>query len=517
MNQRKMVGHVARVAVLGFLVGCSAIVDAEIAPGGIGAQCKSSSECQGGVCNPSGLCVSLCNSNADCPATTECFASQCQKPLKVGAMWVGVSSGGEGWTLTHEEGIQFAASKLPYMTWIKKENIVTPDEVNAAIDDFVAQGVNVVVANSFSQREATLAKAEQYPNVKFLVAQAYKTNGRNADTFAAHGEQGWWVAGKVAGQKTRDSDTHRLGYIGSFITPEVVRHIAAFYLGAKSVDPQAKLEVQWMGFWSDLNSTAQFEYVAPPGAPDAGRKTTYYYEQYLTRLLIDHGAVVIGHGADNQRSVKLIEDLKIPNIWSISNDNPNAYKALVPQPDGQSLPTGAPLASCLGSPYWNWGPLYADMFDQIHRGTWVPNSRNDAMSTDTANAVVGFNLNPTVGIDEPAVRGFLTDIATRGWQAIYTGPYATSGQRDKEDDGTIDPDQTVAAGASIDDKEYERMCWFPEGIVERVPSDSTDPSTERQARVPDEVFNSDPVWAAKRAEMERAAFPGLPMVCNKNR
>src|SRR5690606_939148 len=125
MKDRTILGHTLRVATLGALVvGCSAIVDAEIAPGGVGARCAQSSDCHAGTCNADGLCVSNCSSDSDCPETTACFAGQCQRPLKVGAIWVGVSSGGEGWTLTHDEGMRYAAEKLPYMSWVKKENVV---------------------------------------------------------------------------------------------------------------------------------------------------------------------------------------------------------------------------------------------------------------------------------------------------------------------------------------------------------------------------------------------------------
>lgn len=521
MDKRDLAPRALDLRIFAALIlvgGCSVIVDTTIAPGGVGARCASSSDCQAGICNADSLCATTCRVNADCPETTACFVGQCQKPLKVGAMWVGVSSGGEGWTLTHEEGMAVAAQRLPWVSWVKRENIVSNDDIKKTIDELVAEGVNVVIANSFSQRDATLEKATQYPDVKFLVAQSYKSNGKNADSYAAHGEQGWWVAGKVAGSKTLSSKTHRLGYVGSFITPETVRHISAFYLGAKSVDPKVTLEVQWMGFWSDLSRGAQFPYKPPPGAPDEGQEKVYFYEQLLTRRLIDHGAVVIGHGADNQRSVKLVEDLHIPDVFSISNDNPNAYKALAAQPNGELLPTGAPLSTCLGSPYWNWGPLYEDLFRQIHAGSWSPTaSRNDPMKADLESSVVGFHLNPSVGLDDPVVRGFINEAATKGWQQIYAGPYVTTGQRDKDGDGAVDPNQEVTTGDTLTEDEYSRMCWFPEGIVERVPEDSMDPASERPARVPDQSFETDPERALKRDEMTKAAFPGLSFDCNKNR
>lgn len=162
-----------------------------------------------------------------------------------------------------------------------------------------------------------------------------------------------------------------------------VRHISAFLLGARSVDKDVTLEVQWMGFWSDISAAPQFTYTDKA----TGSTTKYFYEQLLTRRLIDHGAVVIGHGADNQRVVKLIEDLAIPGVWSVSNDNANAYEALAPQPGGDVLPTGEPLKTCLGSPYWNWGnfPSTSICSSRLHASTWSPTgARNYPMTSDNA-------------------------------------------------------------------------------------------------------------------------------------
>ncbi len=502
---------------------CSALVDSDIAPGGIGAACSQPSDCHAGTCDAGGLCTADCSSNAECPAPTQCFARACQRPLRVAAMWVGVAAGGEGWTLTHEQGMRDAAAGLPYLSWSKKENVVGDEAIGQAIDEFVAGGADVVIANSFSQRDATLKKADAYPNVKFLVCQGYSSNGRNADSYGAHGEQPWWVAGQVAGTKTLGlGGAHRIGFVGSFITPESVRHVAAFYLGAKSVDPKVTLEVQWMGFWSDLSKGAQFDYTVKAGhegrGETAGETKRYFYEQLLARRLIDHGATVVGHGADNQRVVKLVEDLALPGVYSVSNDNANAYRALAAQPDGDSLPTGEPLATCLGSPYWNWGPQYATIFGEMHRNTWDPSlGRIAPMTADPATSVVGFNVNPAAGVDGSVVKGFLNDIAAKGWQSIYQGPYDTTGQRDRDGDGAPDPTQAVAADDTLDDDEYPRMCWFPAGIVERVPADSDDPATEAPALVPDARFETDPRREAQRAEMTTAAFPGLSFDCNKNR
>jgi simple sugar transport system substrate-binding protein len=509
---------VALVAVA--VAGCSIIVRSDARPRGIGATCASTSECQAGTCD-NGVCVATCASNTDCPAPSMCFSGKCQVPLKVGALWVGVVAGGEGWTLTHQEGMDEAAKALPYLSWSYKENIFSDDLVASGVDEMVKGGAEVIVANSFSQRNAILKKADEYPKVKFLTCASYKSNGKNAVSYTAHSEQTWYIAGKVAATKTVKN---RLGYVGSFITPEVVRHIGAFLLGARSVKPEIEVEVQWLGFWYDYKPIPSYTF-SDPNLTD-GKVEKVYREELLTYRLIQDGCDVVAHGADNQRAVRLVERLaKEPgrfgkigfNVWSLSNDNRNGYRELT----ADQLPNGPPMRSCLGSPYWSWGPMYARLFDAIHRDAFDPNDNpNDRMLADPRDSTVGFNLNPNVGVDDSAVRGFVSDVVSRGWEHVFQGTrgaYATTGQRDKDGDGKPDADQTFKADELMSEDEYTRLCWFPRGVRERAePEPGSLPAVLIDARVPDQArVDGDPKWIG-----DVLGPPGAPpkvgLNCNEN-
>lgn len=509
-----MLRGMARGWVAGVLVAitasCSLVVTSEVRSKGVGALCVASDECQAGFCD-NGLCTATCTSSSDCPTGTSCFGGKCQKPLQVGALWVGVVSGGEGWTLTHQEGMQDVGSRLPYLKWDYRENVLPfTGDVAKTVDELVGKGAQVIIANSYSLRDEVLKKADQYPEVKFVTCSSYKSNGRNATSYAAHGEQSWFVAGKVAASKL--GPKKRLGYVGSFITPEVVRHISAFYLGAKSLVPDVKLEVQWLGFWYDYKPQPSYVYKGPI---TNGVEERVFREELLTYRLMEAGAEVIGHGGDNQRVARLVERLtkagKIQNVWTFSNDNRNGFREIT----ADNLPNGPPLQTCLGSPYWNWGPMYARMFEDIHRGTWDSKEElNDAMSAGT-ESIIGFNLNPSVGIDDSSVRTYVNDMARAGWEAVYYGPYATTGQRDKNGDGIPDSVQTVEANEKMSEDEYKRMCWFPKGIVERAnPADVT--SAEVDARVPDKARVADPKFLDD-IEGPPDAPAGVGIDCNENR
>ncbi|MBI2390647.1 MAG: BMP family ABC transporter substrate-binding protein [Deltaproteobacteria bacterium] len=493
--------------------GCSLIVETDPRGGGIGSACTANDQCHAGSCDR-GLCVASCSEAADCPAPSDCFAGKCQLPLKVGAAWVGVVAGGEGWTLTHQEGLQAAAQQLPYMSFSYKENVIPfSGDIKKAVDEFVKGGAQVIIANSFSQRDEILTLAETYPKITFLTCASYKSNHKNAISFTAHSEQPWYIAGKVAAAKTTKK---RLGYVGSFITPEVVRHINAFYLGARSVDPTIEVEVNWLGFWYDYKTSRTYDFSHPRLTGGVTQK--FYREELLALRLIEDGADVIAHGADSQRSVRLVERLheegKLPHpVWTLSNDNRNGYRELT----SENLPNGPPMQTCLGSPYWDWGPLYTRLLDSIHRGTFNPSVNFLEPMLATSDSIVGFQLNPTVGVDDSSVRSYVNDVASKGWQSVFDGPYETTGQRDKDNDGKPDASQAVEKGELMSDAEYPRVCWFAKGIVER-----KDPLTPIAgaadvipARVPDQARTTDDRWVAD-IEGPPGAPPKVGLNCNEN-
>lgn len=494
------------------LVGCSVIVDADARGRGIGALCTASDECHAGFCDD-GICVAPCTAASECPAPSQCFAGKCQRGLKATALWVGVVAGGEGWTLTHHEGMTAAAKQLPYLSWNHKQNIVPFNgSIGAGVDEAVRSGSQVVIANSFSQRDEILKKAEQYPNVTFLTCASYTSNGKNAMSYTAHSEQAWYVAGKVAALK---SVNKRLGYIGSFITPEVVRHINAFFLGARSVDPAVVLEVNWLGFWFDYNDQPRYSFTHT--TLTGGKPEAVYREELLAYRLLEDGCDVVAHGADNQRAVRLIERLDeagrlIRPTWSFSNDNRNGYRKLT----ADQLPNGPPMKTCIGSPYWDWSHMYRRLLDQIHRGTFDPSVNLNEPMLASSESSVGFELNPNVGLDDSVVRSYVNLVASKGWQSVFDGGYQANGQRDKDGNGVPDVSQVVREDERITEDEYRRMCWFVKGIVER--ADPTVPAAKDLvlARVPDKARLADAKWLADIQGPPDAPL-GVGLVCDENR
>ena len=495
-------GQAVALLCVSALAGCSKLAEPELRSQGVGAPCRSDGECHAARCEK-GLCTVPCGREADCPAPAKCFADLCQLPIDVGALWVGVVSGGEGWTLTHQDGLEATRKALPYVSVQFRENIVGADAVGKTIDDFVVQGKDLILANSFSQRDAVLERAARYPHKRFAIVAGFK-NAPNVSSVFGHMEQAWYVAGRVAAARA----TRRIGVVAALITPEVVRHVNAFTLGARAANPTLVVEVAWLGFWYDYRGGPMDTYA---GTLARGGSERVYREELLAYRLLESGCEVVGHLADNQRVTRLVERLtlegRIHDRWGMANDNRDGCRELTPA----GTAGGAAMVSCLGVPYWNWAPLYTRLIEQIHTGTWDPKVLVNEPLSAVEDSVVGFNLNPASGVDAPLVRGFLAEAAQAGPERVFTGPYATTGQRDVEGDGVPDATQALGPGERVSEAEFLRMCWFVEGVVEK--QNPLDPlSPDVPARVPDGQVPPPPDVLGPPG-----APPGVGLSCLENR
>ncbi len=451
------------------LSACSLIKDFDIRSSGIGGPCASDNDCHASTCQQ-GVCSVNCSSDIDCPEPSRCRKNSCQIPLNAHGIWVGTVASGEGWSLTHQQGIESAMTQLPYLTFSRVEGTVGP-AVETSVDTAVKAGSSVIIANSFSHQTQIAKKADEYPNVKFLIATGYP-NQKNLGAFFAHLEQAWFVAGKLAAQK---SQTKRLGFIGSFVTGEVVRHLNAFTLGARAVDPNIVVEVRWLGFWYDDHTSETFGYKPAFAGPGASEEMMTG-EGYLTAKLIDGGADIIAHQLDNQRPGRFVEsytkagklldkDGKPRTVLVIGNDNRYAWK-------DQS---GTPLSTSMGAVYWDWTTLYVRLLDQMHKGMWKPSFVNEQMSEIPENRVVSFEPNEAV-VDGMAVKELLAQTAKQGWSKVFEGPYETTGQR-----------AAMPANTSVDEEEWRKMCWLVKGVVEKSNPNQVD-SPDQPAKVPDDQY-----------------------------
>lgn len=167
------------------------------------------------------------------------------QPDAIKACWIYVGPVGDyGFSYAQDLGRKATAAELPGIETAYVE-AVPEAEVESTVDQLVADGCNVIFATSFGFGDGVLAAAERYPDVIFAHATGVQRMP-NVMTYMADFYQVYYINGLIAGALT---DSHVLGYVGAFPIPEVKRHINAFALGAREVDPEATVEVRWLNAW----------------------------------------------------------------------------------------------------------------------------------------------------------------------------------------------------------------------------------------------------------------------------
>jgi basic membrane lipoprotein Med (substrate-binding protein (PBP1-ABC) superfamily) len=466
---------------LGSLVtsgGCSLLVPSNIVGHGIGEVCAVDTDCHAGVCEQ-GSCTASCGGSGDCPAPSACYANRCRLPIHVGAVLSESAQPPAGWSFEQAAGLAATATTDPYISTQIVDNI-TPNEgkVTGAVDSLVGAGATFVVADSPGLAPEILGQANNYPKVTFLTyTNTPSTYGSNDSTFSAKLEEAWFVAGQVAGKKAK----LRIGIIGGLISPESVRMINAFLLGARKVNPAIVAEVKWLGYWFDYNPNPMFAYGGE----------TLYREELLASQLVDSHCEIVAHVLHNQRAVARIDKLAANghSVRSMSNIDP---AGCTPHPNGQ------PLGSCLGGVALDWSVMYAQVFDQVQRRVWDSTPLVLRLSVEGVG-VLYYHRNAAVDSDQTSASTAITSVLSSMPGQIFEGQYDVTGQFP----GT---NQSVGAGVI---PEVDNMCWFAKGVVEKTdPNDPTSP--DRDALVPD------PMHAAPAGAMPPPDEPVTGLSCPDN-
>lgn len=324
--------------------------------------------------------------------------------LKVGFVYVGPVGDG-GWTTAHDEGRQKMEKALPWVQTTHLDSVPEGADAARAISQLAEQGYKLIFTTSFGYMDPTLEVAARYPDVTFMHCSGYKQS-KNVGTYFGKMEQAKFLAGMVAG---RMSKTGSLGYVAPHPIPEVIRFIDAFTLGARAVNPNAKVKVVWTNSWFD------------PGK-----------EREAALALLDAGADVLASGADSTAHLRAAEER---GAYAIGYDS-----------DARDAAPRAWLTSAL----WDWSVVYTKAAQQVHDGTWKSEDINLGMDSGLVRLAPMSDLVPAEVQAE--VNAAEQEIAS-GRRDVFAGPL-------RRQDGT----EAFAAGAAPSDEERLRMDWFVEGV-----------------------------------------------------
>ena len=161
------------------------------------------------------------------------------------------------------------------------------DPVAEDCQDLADNGCQVVILNSYGMEPAMLTVASDYPDTVFcsLTNEASQRDDleNTVNAFPSIYE-GRYLAGIAAGMKLNEMidngeikpEEAVIGYVGAFTFAEVISGYTSFFLGARSVCPDATMLVEFIGSWGDPT-----------------------IEAATAQDLIDRGAVLISQHSDS--------------------------------------------------------------------------------------------------------------------------------------------------------------------------------------------------------------------------
>ena len=173
--------------------------------------------------------------------------------LKVGLAYAAGGPGDHGFNDSAFSGLNKARTELSGSISTVKALTARPDESEATEYDRLTllceAGYNPVIAVGFSyagRNPATgpLARAaKQCPNTEFAIVDDDTVQARNVANLVFADEQGSFLMGVVAANKTA---TGSVGFVGACPEPVITRFLAGYQAGARAVRPGVHVDVAYL-------------------------------------------------------------------------------------------------------------------------------------------------------------------------------------------------------------------------------------------------------------------------------
>ncbi len=158
----------------------------------------------------------------------------------------------EGWTFSHHQGLVAVKKAFPAAKYIEVESIPYSADATRTFRQYVAQHANIVFLSS-EYGDLLHGVSDKAPSIAWLECNGHSVAPNRSWYYVKH----WlpsYVAGVAAGLMTKSG---KLGYVGSLPVPSVYSGVNAFLMGARSVKPNATMQVILINSWFDPQAAAQ--------------------------------------------------------------------------------------------------------------------------------------------------------------------------------------------------------------------------------------------------------------------
>jgi basic membrane protein A len=268
----------------------------------------------------------------------------------------------------------------------------------------------------------------------FMHASGYK-RAPNMGTYMADFYQIYYLNGLMAGALSKSG---KLGYVGAFPVPELKRHISAFALGARAVNPKATVSVKWINAWFDPNKARE-----------------------AAEALVSEGADALAFTEDSATVVQTAASRKVPAFAHYSPMYKFAPDYVV---SGQLV---------------HWDKIYIDFLTKVHNGTYTLKNLD---KVDYWNLLRGGSVElgaqDSMAINPKWVPALKAATMTVNGKKMSVYDRVMQLKADMEMGGKFDPytgpikDRNgilrVPAGKVMSVAELNNMAWMAPGVVGQV-------------------------------------------------
>ncbi|MCI8832084.1 MAG: BMP family ABC transporter substrate-binding protein [Lachnospiraceae bacterium] len=218
------------------------------------------------------------------------------------------------WTYSHELGRLHVEQVLgSRISTTHIDNVNTNAEAMKAIELAISAGNTVIFTTTPQMITASLKAAVLYPDVKILNCSV-NTSHKAIRTYYGRMYEAKFLIGAIAATKSEEDD---LGYLADYPVYGMMANINAFALGAKMINPRAKIHLEW--------STIK---------------------GYDPMAALTYKGIGFVSGKDN---ITPIEENRQFGLYRKTGDQ----------------------VENLASPIWNWGRYYEKIIRQILKGGWT--------------------------------------------------------------------------------------------------------------------------------------------------
>jgi basic membrane protein A len=331
----------------------------------------------------------------------------------IGFIYIGSVTDG-GYTQAQDEGTQAVEEYFgDKVNVLRAENVAEEkQEVKNAAINMIDQGASIIIGTSYGFMDALEELANEYPDVYFLHFSGNKMNDTNFGNYFGAMEEPRYLAGMIAGLTT---ETNKLGYVAAYPYTEVNIGINAYFLGAKSVNPDVTMQVVYVNSWNDPAN-----------------------EKAAAEALLQQDCDIIEQHADSTGPQAAVQDQADAGkrVFSIGYNLNNTE--LFPE-------------TFLAAPIWHHDAYLIPTIEKMMDGSWTPESYYGTMADGYLDLAVNEDL---VSADILTQVNEIKDKMVAGEFPVFVGPL-------KDNAGNV----VVAEGETLDREGIWQIDWLLEGIT----------------------------------------------------